>query len=132
MTVGNRIQNAREVLGVTQKELAHEVGVQPDTMRAYEADRRRPPYETMMRIAHRTGVDLRYLLGETDTYNEAEVEAAHKRTEKERAIETMKQAATAIEVAAKKLTALEEETTVEFLPYETVELPFFGAIPAHD
>lgn len=50
MKMGETIRSARNYLGLTQKELAHLVGVAEVTIRQYEADRREPSYSTYLRL----------------------------------------------------------------------------------
>ncbi|MDI3341845.1 MAG: helix-turn-helix transcriptional regulator [Sphaerobacter sp.] len=61
-----RLKGLREQRGMSQRELAAELGVSAGAIGNYESGQRRPDYETLRRIAElfRTSVD--YLLGSTD------------------------------------------------------------------
>lgn len=64
--VGNRIREARIRADLTQARLAEQVGVEPQTVSAFERGQRTPRLQTLQRIADGTGVRLTALV-ELDT-----------------------------------------------------------------
>lgn len=57
MSVGKRIRSARETAGMTQAEVAKELGVSESSIRLYELGKRQPNDEVLGRIAEAVGVD---------------------------------------------------------------------------
>lgn len=49
--IGKKIREAREELGISQKDLGMTLGLSDKAISAYEAERTVPPLETLMRIA---------------------------------------------------------------------------------
>ena len=63
VTVGLRIQEARKAKGLTQKELAAELGLATGTIQQYELGKRQPRIEQLQAIGDVLGVSVPYLLG---------------------------------------------------------------------
>ena len=61
--LGNRLKTLRLRKGLSQKELAVQVGVTKSTISAYEKGDRKPPYETLVLLARIFNVSTDYLLG---------------------------------------------------------------------
>ena len=57
VSVGKRIRSARETAGMTQAEVAKELGVSESSIRLYELGKRQPNDEVLGRIAEAVGVD---------------------------------------------------------------------------
>jgi transcriptional regulator with XRE-family HTH domain len=75
MQYGEKIRAAREAAGMTQKQLAEEVGVTVRTIQLYEANDRQPKNATaLITMAHALGVDTDYFLSaqEIDRIKEEE------------------------------------------------------------
>lgn len=58
-----RIKEAREKIGLTQKELAIELGIKPNTFNGYEKGTHDPKSEILKKIAIRCNTTVDYLLG---------------------------------------------------------------------
>lgn len=75
--VGDRIREARTKLGLTQAQLARQVGVSSQTVWSWEAGRVRPKHEHLEELAFRCEVSTAWLLGremlEADLLREASV-----------------------------------------------------------
>ena len=75
--VGDRIREARTKLGLTQTQLARQVGVSSQTVWSWEAGRVKPTREHMEELAFRCEVSTAWLLGrdvlEADLLREASV-----------------------------------------------------------
>lgn len=66
-TFGDRIAGAREALGLSQRDLAHRLGVRPETLRGWEEDRTEPRSNRLQMLAGLLNVSIRWLLtGEGD------------------------------------------------------------------
>ena len=63
--LGNRLKTLRLRKGLSQKELARQVGVTKSTISAYEKGDRKPPYENLVLLARIFHVSTDYLLGAT-------------------------------------------------------------------
>ena len=61
--IGDRIREARTKLGLTQKELAAQVGVTSQTVWSWEAGRVKPKHEHLEELAYRCGVSTAWILG---------------------------------------------------------------------
>lgn len=68
-----RMRQLRHERGMTQKEVAEQLGIGVSTMTMYETGRREPNMETLIKIANFFDVSVDYLLGKTDARNEKEV-----------------------------------------------------------
>lgn len=80
MSLGSNIKKARNKIGLTQKELAQQLGLAEITIRQYETDKRQPKLDFLDKIADALGVDV------WDLYNNyslpaKEVSAIHKAAE---------------------------------------------------
>jgi len=65
MSIGERIQRAREAQSMSRSELAAHLGVSQATINAWETGRISPRPESMQKMAQRFGVDIEWLsLGE--------------------------------------------------------------------
>ena len=75
--VGDRIREARTKLGLTQAQLARQVGVSSQTVWSWEAGRVRPKHEHLEELAFRCEVSTAWILGrdvlEADLLREASV-----------------------------------------------------------
>lgn len=56
---GNLIRLARHDAGLSQRELARRAGTSQATLSAYEAGRKSPSFETLVRVVRAAGQDLR-------------------------------------------------------------------------
>lgn len=66
-TFGDRIAGAREALGLSQRDLAHRLGVRAETLRGWEEDRTEPRSNRLQMLAGILNVSIRWLLtGEGD------------------------------------------------------------------
>jgi len=63
MEFGIRLKTFRKNLGLTQKELAKEIGVKRTTVAGYETEGKMPPYNTLIKIADTLNCSLDLLLG---------------------------------------------------------------------
>ncbi len=79
MLLGKRMQKLLTEQDITQRRLAADLHLNPNTVNGYIKNRRLPDCITLSRIAHYLGTNVDYLLGNTDirTYpdlalNEAE------------------------------------------------------------
>ena len=61
--IGERIREARQRLGLTQAQLADQVGVSSQTVWAWEAGRVKPKHEHLEELAFRCQVSAAWLLG---------------------------------------------------------------------
>lgn len=57
------IKEARELIGLSQKELAEKVGIAPNTFNGYETGKHDPKSDILIRIANVCGVTTDFLLG---------------------------------------------------------------------
>lgn len=65
MTNGERIKYLREKNGLTQKDIATKLGVEPAAISKYELDMREPNIEAIKKLATIFNVSIDYLLGRT-------------------------------------------------------------------
>jgi transcriptional regulator with XRE-family HTH domain len=66
-TFGDRLVGAREALGLTQRDLAHRLGVRPETLKGWEEDRTEPRSNRLQILAGILNVSIRWMLtGEGD------------------------------------------------------------------
>lgn len=68
-TLGARLKEVRERLGLNQKQAAEKLGISNVVLNRYERDERKPDPETLRRIAEGYGVSIDYLLGLSDEPN---------------------------------------------------------------
>ena len=61
--IGDRIKEARNKLGLTQAQLARQVGVNSQTVWAWEAGRVKPTHEHLEELAFRCQVSTAWILG---------------------------------------------------------------------
>ena len=66
--LGSRLKELREEKGLTQKEVAAQLGLHSVTYLHYEKDQREPPLTVLMQMALFFDVSTDYLLGLTDEY----------------------------------------------------------------
>ncbi len=64
---GERLLELRRAVGLTQKQVADELGIHSVTYLHYEKDQREPPLDTVVRIAAFYDVTTDYLLGVEQT-----------------------------------------------------------------
>lgn len=62
MDLGQRIKKRREVLNITQQELAQAIGVTPQHVSAVEQDKRVPSFAFLTKLAENLGVSIDYLV----------------------------------------------------------------------
>ena len=63
LSLGNRIKQARERIGITQEELADSIGVSRTTIARYELGEIEPKLRNLVALAERLAVSADYLLG---------------------------------------------------------------------
>lgn len=63
MLFGKRLKKLRKEAGITQKELADEIGVNRATIAGYETKGKEPSYDTLIKIARALNCSLDVLLG---------------------------------------------------------------------
>lgn len=63
LSLGNRIKSAREKMGITQEELAGDVGISRAAVARYESGEIEPKIKNLIAIATRLNVTTDYLLG---------------------------------------------------------------------
>lgn len=63
-TTGQLIALARDQLGINQSELARRIGVTPQSVQAWEADRNTPRHKMLKKIGDELGVSASWLMGE--------------------------------------------------------------------
>lgn len=63
LSLGNRIKQARERIGITQEELADSIGVSRTTIARYELGEIEPKLRNLVALAERLSVSADYLLG---------------------------------------------------------------------
>jgi transcriptional regulator with XRE-family HTH domain len=60
--IGNKIREAREEQGISQKDLGMALGLSDKAISAYEASRTIPPLETLIRIAEELNKPIDYFI----------------------------------------------------------------------
>ncbi|MBU5260781.1 helix-turn-helix domain-containing protein [Bacillus pumilus] len=70
--LGDRLRSLREKQNLTQEQIAKKIGISRGTYAHYEINKRRPDYETLIKITDIFNVSLDYLLTgkEFDSSNE--------------------------------------------------------------
>lgn len=68
----NTLTQLRQEKGITQDELAKEIGISRSAIGMYERGERRPDFETLERIADYFGVSFNFLLGSIREYEDAQ------------------------------------------------------------
>ncbi len=70
MSIGSKIKETRQKMGITQKELAHRLGTSPQNLAQYESGKRNPKLETIKKIATALNVPIKnfYIELEDDGY----------------------------------------------------------------
>lgn len=66
--IGHKIQECRKEKGWTQEKLAQKMGISRATVAQYEAGKRKPKYETIVRFADALGTSTDNLLGQFDDF----------------------------------------------------------------
>lgn len=61
-TLGERLAKARKVTGMTQEQIAHELGISVKSVRRYEDDTHTPKRQTVIAWANITDVPLAWLI----------------------------------------------------------------------
>lgn len=74
MEFKERLKECRLLRGLTQKELAEQIGVAKTTMTGYEKGNREPDVLKIKKIASALNVDCDYLLGTSDNINRSNAE----------------------------------------------------------
>ena len=62
MSIGKRIRKRRQILEMTQQELAEAIGVTPQHISAIEQDKRDPSLSSLAKLAEELGVTIDYLV----------------------------------------------------------------------
>ncbi|GAH96395.1 unnamed protein product [marine sediment metagenome] len=62
MSVGKEIRKRRQILKISQQELAKAIGVTPQHISAMEQDKRAPSLSSLARLAEELGVTVDYLV----------------------------------------------------------------------
>jgi transcriptional regulator with XRE-family HTH domain len=62
----DRLENRRNIIGLTQEEVANKIGVARSTYGNYESGKREPDFKTTQKIADLFEVTVDYLLGRSD------------------------------------------------------------------
>jgi transcriptional regulator with XRE-family HTH domain len=62
MSIGERIKKRRQILGITQQELAEAIGVTPQHISAIEQGKRDPSLFSLTQLARELGVTIDYLV----------------------------------------------------------------------
>ena len=63
---GARLRAARELRGLSQRELAEKLDMPPSSIAHFEGNRRKPSFENLLRLSTALEVTTDYLLGRTD------------------------------------------------------------------
>ena len=63
---GERLRSARELRGLSQRELSEKLGVPPSSIAHFEGGRRKPSFENLYRLANALEVTTDYLFGRTE------------------------------------------------------------------
>lgn len=61
--IGERIAQARKLMGLTRKQFGKRVGIKEKTLGSYETGTRKAPYSALIRIAEATGRSITAFLG---------------------------------------------------------------------
>jgi len=75
MNIGQRIRKRREVLNITQQELAQALGVTPQHISVVEKDKRVPSLTFLAKLAEQLGVSIDYLVSGKATQGEIVLDA---------------------------------------------------------
>jgi transcriptional regulator with XRE-family HTH domain len=63
-TLGDRLRKAREIAGLTQTEMAEQIGIARNSVGRYESGDYEPSRPVLIAWAFRTGVSLSWIMGE--------------------------------------------------------------------
>ena len=66
MTFSARLVQLRKSRGITQRQLANELGISELAVQHYEAQRRKPAYDILLALADFFDISLDYLVGRSD------------------------------------------------------------------
>lgn len=66
MNFSQRLIQIRKERGITQKELASNIGISEVGLQNYEGERRKPAFDVLIALADYFDVSLDYLVGRTD------------------------------------------------------------------
>lgn len=83
-TFAMRIKELRHGRGLSQPQLAAEIGVSKQTISLWERGPRRPEFETLAQLSQYFGVSVGYLLGETEGVEAGETDTAEEKVDVER------------------------------------------------
>ncbi|WP_126430076.1 helix-turn-helix domain-containing protein [Brevibacillus marinus] len=72
--IGQRIRLLRKMRNMTQADLAEALNLAKTTISSYENDINEPNHEMLIKLADFFHVSVDYLIGRTDTHEQAEVE----------------------------------------------------------
>lgn len=73
------VRHIRDIVGVTQRELAEAAGTSQPTIAAYESGARLPSLRTLIRLASAVGLDLHFMVTPSMTREERRSLAIHSR-----------------------------------------------------
>lgn len=66
MKIANIIKSERQILGITQHELAEKLGITQDSISLWETGKRIPDTQYLMPLCATLNISIDYLLGRTD------------------------------------------------------------------
>ena len=69
--IGERLQELRKSVNLTQEELSHKLAISRSSLSLYEIDKREPDSETSIKIADFFDVSLDYLYGRSNDQRHA-------------------------------------------------------------
>lgn len=72
--IGERLKLAREMAGITQKQVGIMLGIHKTVVCNYETGRRPPPDTHLLPLAQLFGVSMGWLVGETEAKSTLELE----------------------------------------------------------
>ena len=64
--LGKRLNETRKLKGFTAQQMADYLSITLSSYRMYESDKRRPSFESLIRISDKLDVTIDYLLGRDD------------------------------------------------------------------
>lgn len=67
MEIGHRIKQAREAVNLSQRELAHNIGVSGGLVGAWESHKKKPGRELLPKLSEELEVSINYLLGQEES-----------------------------------------------------------------
>ena len=80
--IGEKLRNLRKNSGITQADLAKQIGLSPSAIGMYEQGRREPDSETLVKLAKKFKVSVDYLVGVEQTRKFEKIDELAKKIEK--------------------------------------------------